>query len=413
MPTPFNLKRPVITRRHEGLIKANWRTVCLGTSAFDEATHGTPAKFFCATFYRMLFAAAPTVRPLFPIGHLGPRQGPRWAHAHFSKSSVALISSRRSKGLDHRHLKYGVGKDDYTVFVARHCWHIDEAYLTAFALVYNIMLPVLLTGEPAAVAECVLATITTSVPISATAKRVTFTLDFPLRHHPGDAIWLGLPVSPSVLLRRHFCIVSSLADTTSIDICVADTGGFGSHWLCTAPTGTPLHLFWVKSNVRLEIDTPQVLPTHVVFVSHGIGSIPLLVMLHGLCTVRDCFQGSVVSLQCAPSPDDVAPFNATFVPDAIDCWAASSRHYAPAVTSEYLDEIAPYLAHAVIYVCGPPSFAKDVEEARQKKPPRIVSLSTRLTTRPCTPRVRIPLTYAVVQIFQLGVQSMGSLLAPI
>ncbi|KAF0713178.1 hypothetical protein As57867_004458, partial [Aphanomyces stellatus] len=65
MPAPFNAKNPVVTKKHEELIKTNWAAIHAGTSAFDPAKHLTPIKFLHQTFYQALFVSAPSLRSMF------------------------------------------------------------------------------------------------------------------------------------------------------------------------------------------------------------------------------------------------------------------------------------------------------------------------------------------------------------
>ncbi|KAF0713180.1 hypothetical protein As57867_004460, partial [Aphanomyces stellatus] len=207
------------------------------------------------------------------------------------------------------------------------------------------------------------ATITKSIAISPSAKRITIEFAFTLKYHPGDAIWLGLPLETGCI-RRHFTITSFWEDRPNvIDICVQDASA-SSHWLCTQEPGAVVSLYWVESDVRLETDAQEALPPHIVFVSYGIGCIPFITMLEGLYRVRDTWKGTVVSLQCAASPDDVTPLNIG-VPSTGQpiMWEASSTHYAPTVTGEKLQDIAPNLPHAVLYVSGPTSFVAAARDA--------------------------------------------------
>ncbi|KAF0692282.1 Aste57867_16623 [Aphanomyces stellatus] len=86
-------------------------------------------------------------------------------------------------------------------------------------------------------------------------------------------------------------------------------------------------------------------------------------MLEGLYRSRDAWPGTVVSLQCAASLDDVAPFK-TGVPTNIH-WEASLVYYASTVTPQKLMEIAPEsLANgAVVYASGPAKFVETTHEA--------------------------------------------------
>ncbi|KAF0684600.1 Aste57867_23404 [Aphanomyces stellatus] len=369
MPAPFNLSRPVVTRAHEKLIKANWAAVCQGTPAFDATKHLTPTKFFFTTFYQTLFTTEPTLRSLFRSGMTVQGKaltGVMHTLAMLVNSNTLVDSAL---AIAERHLAYGVSKDHYGVFgtallatleaVSGSQWStaVHEAYLTAYALVFYIMMPVLLTGDALPIPESIPATIMKSVAISHATKRISLAFDFPLRFHPGDAVWLGFTTSQGYV-RRHFTITTiSIQSTTAIDICVADVGGDASQWLCAQVPGAVVDLFWVESDLRFEIDAPDVLPAHVVFVGHGIGCIPFITMLEGLYTIRDVWKGSVVSLQCAASIEDVQALNAG-VPSTGEpiTWDTSTIYYAATVTAFKLKDIAPNLASATLFVCGPDEF---------------------------------------------------------
>ncbi|ETV94987.1 hypothetical protein H310_11316 [Aphanomyces invadans] len=373
---PFPIKRPVVTRQHEALIKANWSAICQGTSAFDAAKHLTPTKFFYRTFYNHLFELAPSLRPIFRSSMTV--QGK--ALAGIIKTLATVINGANIVGATHGlaqgHLKYGAKKDHYTVvgqnllrtleIVSGDKWteEIKTAYLTAYSLIYFVMLPVLLNNEPSEITESLPATISKSEAVSATAKRLTLTFDFPLRFHPGDAILLGLPVAEGQEERRHYTIASiSIQGTNTFDIVVEDASP-SSHWLVSQPAGTTVKLFWVESNVRFEIDSPEVLPTNVLFVSHGVGCVPFLVMLEGLYRIRETFHGSVVTLQVAPNQADVEGFKSVVTSTGKPLeWESSSFHYAPAVSADKLKDIAPNLAHSNLYVCGPADFIATTQDA--------------------------------------------------
>ncbi|KAF0684603.1 Aste57867_23407 [Aphanomyces stellatus] len=370
---PFDIKRPVVTRAHEALIKANWSAVCQGTSAFDATKHLTPTKFFYRTFYQTLFKAAPSLRPIFRSSMTV--QGK--SLAGIIKTLATVINGTNLVGATHglaqRHLKYGACKDHYTAVgqnllatletVSGDQWspQVKEAYLTAYCLVLYVMMPVIMGEKPAAITESLVAKITKSEPISPSAKRITLQVDFDLRYHPGDAILIGLPLEEGEA-KRHYTIASfPIEGTNTIDLCVDDASA-SSHWFCTQPPGATVKLYWIESNVRFETDTPEVLPPHVVFVSHGVGCVPFLVMLEGLYRIRETFRGSVVSLQIAKAAQDVDAFNATVPSKPIE-WDASSIHYAPSVTADKLKDIAPNIGHAVLYVSGPADFIAATQDA--------------------------------------------------
>ncbi|KAF0684597.1 Aste57867_23401 [Aphanomyces stellatus] len=378
MPPPFKLEQPNFTTTHEALIKTNWTAISHGTSAFDPRRHLTPSKFFYTTFYRTLFRADPSLRAMFRSSMTV--QGKSLAgilntlimvvHGNHFITTIQTIAEQ--------HLVVGVTKHHYAVFgqalldalelVSGDAWSagMRDAYLNAYSLVFYIMLPIILTAAPDPIAASLLATIAASTAISPTAKRISLVFDFSLRFHPGDAIWLGLPL-PTGYVRRHFCITSiSMEGTNAIDICVESLGE-ASQWLCDQPVGATVDLFWVESDVRLEIDTPHTLPPHIVFASDGIGCIPCLVMLEGLYLVRDVYRGSVVSIQSAPSPNDIALFktgvSSTGHGQAICDWDASTIVYAPTISVETLGQHVPKIEDAEFYVCGPAAFVAATQSA--------------------------------------------------
>ncbi|KAF0713179.1 Aste57867_4471 [Aphanomyces stellatus] len=375
MPAPFNIPNPVVGKKHEALIKTNWAAILQGTSAFDPATHHTPTKFLHQTFYRALFLAAPPLRAMFRSSMAA--QGKSLATV--LESLLTIIHSddfvTTVQSLATRHLQYGVAKQHYAVFgtvlletleiVSGTAWSgkVKDAYVVAYSFLLSVMMPVIQHHDATPLAESIPATITKSIPISPSAKRITLEFAFSLKYHPGDAIWLGLPLQTG-RVRRHFTITSFSHDRgNAIDICVQDASA-SSHWLCAQEPGAVVSLYWVESDVRLEIDEPATLPPHIVFVSYGIGCIPFITMLEGLYRVRDVWKGTVVSLQCAASPNDVAPFNIG-VPSAGQpiAWDASVVHYAPTVTAEKLVDIAPNLPHYVLYVNGPTTFVEAAQDA--------------------------------------------------
>ncbi|RHZ02572.1 hypothetical protein DYB26_014025, partial [Aphanomyces astaci] len=157
---PFDIKCPVVTRQHEALIKENWSAISQGTSAFDAIKHLTPAKFFYRTFYNILFQTAPSLRPIFRSNTT--MQGKSLAGIINTLATVINGSDIvwAAQELAKRHLKYGAKKDHYTAvgqnllqtleIVSGDKWtpEISTAYLTAYSLIYFVMLPVILNNEP-------------------------------------------------------------------------------------------------------------------------------------------------------------------------------------------------------------------------------------------------------------------------
>ncbi|KAF0693834.1 Aste57867_15234 [Aphanomyces stellatus] len=379
VPPPFNLKRPTITRIHNAIIQDNWRAIVHGTSAFDAAAYATPTAFFTHTFYETLFVRSPALRSLFRSGMA--TQGK--ALAGTLETLVRILDSgdvvNTLQAIAERHLTYGVAKHHYVDFglallsalqvVSGDTWspRVKRAYLNAYALCLYLMMPIIAGDDPRPMPESVPATITASVAMAkaSSAKRLTLAVaSFPLRYGPGDAVWLGLAL-PSGHVRRHFCITSffddDLDNPSTIEICIADVSA-SSHWLCTQPLGTTLDLFWIESTVRLDLDA---LPPHLVLVSQGAGCIPLITMLEGLYRMRDEWCGTVATLQCAPSLQDVEPFNEG-VPTTGEriVWHQSTVYYALKATPKKLREIAgPHLDDTLVYVSGSNEFIASVVAA--------------------------------------------------
>ncbi|KAF0684599.1 Aste57867_23403 [Aphanomyces stellatus] len=374
MPAPFNLRQPVVTRDDEVLIKANWAAICRGTSAYDRVKYLTPDKFFYITFYQALFVNDMSLRAMFRSSMTV--QGKSLAGVMGTLASIIVGDNfvETVQAIARTHLKYGVARDHYTLFgnvliaaletVSGDAWtpEVGAAYLRAYSLIYYVMMPILSTGTPTPMKESLKAMIIRSDAISTTAKYIRLEFDFLLRYHPGDSVWLGLPL-PHGEERRHFTIASvSLEGSRSVDICVQDIG-VATHWLCNQEVGTFVNLYWVETEVRLEIDTPEMLPKHVVLAGFGIGVIPMLIMYKGLCHIRDTFpRESVAVLQCAPSPDVVAPFHDAIAKQAVG-WDASNVHFAPSMAPETLQAVAPHVQDAHVFVCGPDEFVTATKAA--------------------------------------------------
>ncbi|KAF0684598.1 Aste57867_23402 [Aphanomyces stellatus] len=375
IPSPYNLACPTVTREVEALLRANWAAVLDGTSAFDVNTHLTPARFFFNTFYQVLFTTSPSLRNLFRSSMT--IQG-RALHGTMN-TLIMIINSTNFvytiQTMAEQHLRYGVARAHYAPFgnallaaletVSGDAWSpaVEQAYVTAYSLLYYVMMPVLESGKHADVADSIPATVVKSERLSSSAKRITLSFEFVLKYHPGDAIWLGIPLE-SGEVRRHFTLTSFSTDVSDTIVIVVDDIGPASHWLCAQDDGAVVNLYWVESDLRLEIDTPEVLPQHVVFASYGIGCIPFIVMQEGLYRVRHAWEGTVVSLQSAPTQADVDVFNQD-VPSSRRpiVWDASQVYFAPTITAEKLQQVAPHIQEAVLYVNGPNDFVKSVRAA--------------------------------------------------
>ncbi|KAF0714136.1 Aste57867_4023 [Aphanomyces stellatus] len=369
VPEPFKLDRPTVNRKHEALIKENWGAILKGTSAFDATKHLTPTKFFYNTFYQTLFTTSPPLRSLFRSGMTS--QGK--ALAGMLHTLVTIINGdsfvETVQTIAERHLTYGVSKKHYIDFgivflatletVSGNKWTplVKEAYLNAYALCLFVMMPIISGDAPVAIPESVPATIVKSVIVGKGIKRLTLKYNFPLRFHPGDAVWLGFPVD-SVEVCRHYTIASPCTDGLyELSIVVEDRSP-SSHWLCTQPVNTKLKLFWIESDVRLETDVPDALPKNIVFISYGYCCIPFIAMTEGLERVKKQWYGSVTALQCAPTEKELEPYNVG-VPTKLWAkieWDAYKVHYDPFVTVAKLKQIVPDIASAVVYVSGPKDF---------------------------------------------------------
>ncbi|CAK4071340.1 unnamed protein product [Aphanomyces euteiches] len=365
---PLDIKMPVLSPRHVQLIKQNWSAICVGTAVFDPEKHGSPDKFFHRTFYSLLFNAEPCLRAIFRSSLT--MQGKSLASIIKVMTGVMTTTNivDRMQALATSHLKFGVRKEDYAtmgvtliktleIISGPGAWSRDvkEAYLTAYCLLFYLILPVVVHYAPDPMQESLACAITHVEAVTPRARRLTLAFDFPLRFQPGDGILLGAGNS-----KVAFPIASFHDKATStLDICV-DVAT--SDWLCRQAMCSKLRLFWVVSNVNFEIDTPESLPQNVLLVSQGgVCAAPFQAMIEGLHSVRDSFPGHVVALQCAPSEDEVAPVRSPVVAT----WNQCAVHYTPQVTEENLREFAPAasLDQVVVIVNGPRDFIASVEKA--------------------------------------------------
>ncbi|RQM22098.1 hypothetical protein B5M09_002071 [Aphanomyces astaci] len=369
---PLDIKMPVLTPRHVELIKANWSAVCVGTSSFDVEKHGSPDKFFHRTFYALLFNADPSLRAIFRSSLT--LQGKSLASIIKVMTGVMSASNivERMQALASGHLKFGVKRQDYATMgvtliktlevISGSSWsrHVKEAYMTAYCLLFYLVLPVVVHYAPDPVQDSIPCAITNVDVVSSKARRLTLEFDFPLRFQPGDGILLGSG-------NTKVCFpIASFHDraTSSLDICV-DVAA--SDWLCRQAMCSKLKLFWVASNVNFEIDTPDTgLPADVLLISYGIGAAPFVAMMQGLHSVKDSYRGRVVALQCAPTFDDIAAFQASQGGryGDLNAWDQCSMHYASKVTEETFVELAPNSLDDVdVIVNGPKDFVAAVTNA--------------------------------------------------
>ncbi|ETV93656.1 hypothetical protein, variant [Aphanomyces invadans] len=306
---PFEIKQPVLTRRHVRLIEANWTLILSGmSSSFDEFRHGNPDKFFHRTYYSLLFAVMPSCRTIFRSSmHL---QGKTLFSILRAMTSILRSHDliERMQALAERHLAYGCERGDYTTvgvtllktleIVSGDQWNFDvkEAYLTAYCLILYLMLPVIVRNPPAHVAESLVVTITavvhgqdnhTSLHPHTYAdshsalpsqrrranhgmRRLTLTHSFPLRFFPGDGVILGVPVvasnddtsdnhfSNGSIVKQYFPIASYRASASNtLDIYVDETTSAHHAWFNHKDASTvgcsSLRLFWVESDHHFEL----------------------------------------------------------------------------------------------------------------------------------------------------------------
>ncbi|ETW02928.1 hypothetical protein H310_05381 [Aphanomyces invadans] len=369
---PLDVKLPVLTPRHVELIKANWAAICIGTSAFDAEKHGSPDKFFHRTFYSLLFNADPSLRAIFRSSLT--MQGKSLASIIKVMTGVMSASNivERMQALATGHLKFGVKREYYVTMgitlvktlevISGTSWSRDvkEAYLTAYCLLFYLVLPVVVHYQADPVQDSIPCAITNVDAIAPKSRRLTLEFDFPLRFQPGDGILLGSG-------NTKVCFpIASFHDrpTSTLDICVDMAA---SDWLCRQAMCSKLKLFWVASNVNFEIDTPETgLPHDVLLISYGVGAAPFVAMMQGLYSVKDVYRGRVVALQCAPTMEDIAFFHA---PQGgrygdLHAWDQCTIHYAARVTEETFLEMAPNsLDDVEVIVNGPKDFVIAVSNA--------------------------------------------------
>ncbi|KAF0692944.1 Aste57867_16037 [Aphanomyces stellatus] len=364
---------PVLSPRHIQLIKANWAAVCQGTSAFDATKDGSPDKFFHRTFYALLFNAEPSLRAIFRSSLT--MQGKSLASIIKVMTSVMSASNivERMQALATGHLKFGVRREDYATMgvtliktleiISGNGWSRDirDAYMTAYCLLFYLLLPVVANYAPDPMQDSIACAITNVEVVTTHARRVSLAYDFPLRFQPGDGILLGAG-------NTKVCFpIASFHDkpTSALDIVVDLTT---SDWLCRQAMCGKLKLYWVTSNVNFEIDTPESLPPHVLMVSHGLGAAPFAAMLRGLQSVQDAYKGKVTALACGATPEDVEPFfndeTKRGNEPSLREWDRCDIQYAPTVTAEKLRTMVPNTIDKVeLFVNGPKDFVAMAEKA--------------------------------------------------
>ncbi|CAK4102100.1 unnamed protein product [Aphanomyces euteiches] len=367
---PLEVKLPVVTPRHIALIKANWSAITVGTSAFDPAKHGSPDKFFHRTFYSLFFAVLPTARNIFRSSM--NVQGKSLASIIKVLTGVANVHTigERMQALAMRHLKYGCAKSDYTAMGVtlfktleivsgdEWSWQVKEAYLTAYCFLFYLMLPVLINHEPDPIPDDLPATVI-AVDVFGSVRRVTLSYNFPLRFLPGEGVVLGIPEANGTETRKYFPIASfSPKATHTLDILVDQAS---SAWLGSRAIGATCNLYYVESNICIDVEDVEALPEAPLFVSYGAGCAPFMAMIQALHSVQNLYRGNVVALQCGSSFDEAAALARGY--GDLSRWPNCTVQYDMNVTPDLLANMVPQLSHRTMYVCGPPEFVSMAEKA--------------------------------------------------
>ncbi|OQS03150.1 hypothetical protein THRCLA_04543 [Thraustotheca clavata] len=364
----LDVKDPIVTREQEALIKKNWTAVCNGTNAFAMEKSMTPAKFFYTTFYSIFFREAPSVRPMFRSsmtfqGRMLTGVIGSLATAVHAETSIANIQQ-----LAINHAKYGATKEHYAALgrtllqtleiVSGSEWseEIKKAYLTSYCFLYYIMLPVVLDTPPTLQKASLRAIIKNKEMLSSDIARLTIEVHFPLRYHPGDSVFLCLPMREADA-RRSYAITSLYEPhSTTFDICVQNTS-ITSAWLCNVSVDSHVRVYWIDSALHFETDTPELLPLKPLLVSEEIGAAPFYVMVKGLHSVHESFNGDVIWLQCASKP--IEYFQTPFV--NATSWNRCRIATDTSLTQARLLEIAPDLAERQLYIVGSAAFVAEAK----------------------------------------------------
>jgi ferredoxin-NADP reductase/hemoglobin-like flavoprotein len=381
---PFPIKRPLLTRAHESLIKKHWAAISKGTSAFDASKHLTPHKFFYTTFYGILFESAPCLRPMF--------RSSMTVQGKSLSSIICILASvinadnvvTAVQDMARRHAFYGTEKGHYIAvgeilletlkrISGPEIWtcEIQDAYLTAYCFLYFIMLPVILNATVTPLSPSIPGTIKAVEALSTTIQGLTIVVSYPLRFHPGDAVLLGYTDEKTgAQICRHYAIANfSDGKTGEIRVCIDRTLGTAGKFLAQhLIQGASVHVYWIESDVHLEIDSPETLPQAPLFVSYGgVAAVPFLTMIKGLYSIaKTMYTGSIVALQCAPTRDEIQYFLKLRDPMTnapVLNWTKCNIAYATAATIETLLEVAPDLATRELYVSGPPAFIESTVAA--------------------------------------------------
>ncbi|OQR92903.1 hypothetical protein ACHHYP_03065 [Achlya hypogyna] len=363
----MSIKEPIVTPKHEALMRSHWAIVVKGTEAFDREKHVTPTKFFYTTFYSLLFEASPSIRPMFRSSMTFQGRMLTGVIGALATATHADNGIFNIQQLAVNHAKYGATNEHYITLgetllqtlaiVSGSAWTeaIKIAYLNAYCLYYYIMLPVILDTPPAHIKTSLRALVTAKEMLADDIARITITVDFPLRYHPGDAVLLHLPM-PSGDERRAYAITSLCEDARgTFEICVQSSSA-SSSWLVDAEVNAAVGVYWIMAGLHFETDTPATLPRKPLFVSEGIGAAPFLAMVKGLRSVLGDMEGDVVWLQVAPAPVEY------FTNPWATRWDRCGIFADSAVTQSGLLAIAPDLAERHLYVAGSATFIETTKE---------------------------------------------------
>ncbi|KDO21877.1 hypothetical protein SPRG_12379 [Saprolegnia parasitica CBS 223.65] len=378
----LDVKRPVVTKEHEALIKANWAAVNKGTVAYDAAKHLSPTKFFYTTFYSLMFKEAPSIRPMFRSSMTV--QGKVLAGIIGTMSTV--IKSKNvvqvCQDLAARHTTFGATKEHYNVMglvlmktlaiISGPEWNdaVHEAYLTAYCFLYYLMLPVIMDKQPKPIKPSLPGKITAKETIGDNTVRLSITMDFPLRYHAGDSILLGLPLHTGEV-RRSYAISSVYdAEVKPFDICV-EAVSESSKWLVEANVDSVVNVYWINGGVHFETDTPDSIPKKLLFVSQGIGAAPFHAMTKGCHSIKDKWDGDIAALHVTSNP--ISAFQTIH-------WDRCTMATANELSTEALLGVAPDLAHRRLYIAGSTAFAEEPKNSFSRPvvaPPRLKSTRSR------------------------------------